>query len=288
MALPTFFVIGAAKAGTTSLHRYLSLHPGIQMAENKEPNFFGGPADGIPYPPRHVSRLEDYEALFDGRIAVRGEASAGYSNHPRRRGVPERIKRLVPEAKFIYVVRDPIARTISHYHDAYAIGKQRRPLAAALDEALADPYSPLTCHSRYATQLELYLEHFELDRIMVVDQADLLADRRSTLSQIFAFLGVQEHFDTPQFDSELYRSDSRRVYPASYWRLVERVVSPAARRVPADLRRSLRRKVEQRFLPRLPAAALDEHRRTVLEELYRDEVDRLRELTGKRFGSWSI
>jgi hypothetical protein len=288
MALPTFFVIGAAKAGTTSLHHYLSQHPEIQMAANKEPNFFGGPENGIPYPPRHVSRLADYEALFDAGVAVRGEASAGYSNHPRRRGVPERIKQMIPNAKFIYLVRDPIARTVSHYRDAYAIGKQRQPLAAALDEALADPCSPLISHSRYATQLELYLEHFDPARIMVVDQAELLADRRSMLSQIFAFLGVRESFDTPEFDNELYRSDSRRVYPASYWRFVERAVSPAARRVPVRLRRSLRSAVEQRALPRLQSVELDSQRRGALEELYRDEVSRLRALTGQPFASWTV
>jgi hypothetical protein len=288
MALPTFFVIGAAKAGTTSLHHYLSQHPEIQMSQNKEPNFFGGPENGIPYPPRRVSRLSDYEALFDERVAVRGEASAGYSNHPRRRGVPERIKAMIPDAKFVYVVRDPVARTVSHYHDAYAIGKQRQPLAAALEQALTDPCSPLICHSRYATQLERYLEHFDAGRILVLDQAELLNERRATLSEVFAFLGVEDGFDAPSFDSELYRSDSRRVYPRSYWRLVERVLSPATRRVPASARRSLRAAVEQRMLPRLQTAPLEDRHRVALEDLYRDEVVRLRALTGKPFASWSI
>jgi sulfotransferase family protein len=288
MALPTFFVIGAAKAGTTSLHHYLSQHPEIQMSANKEPNFFGGPENGIPYPPRHVSRREDYEALFDASVAVRGEASAGYSNHPRRRGVPQRIKRLIPDARFIYMVRDPIARTVSHYQDAYAIGKQRQPLAAAIDEALADPCSPLISHSRYATQLELYLEHFDACRIIVIDQAELLAKRRSTLAKIFAFLGVQESFDTPAFDNELYRSEDRHVYPASYWRFIERIVSPATRRVPASLRRSLRRTVERRMLTQLQSATLDGERRAALEELYREEATRLRALTGEPFASWTI
>jgi hypothetical protein len=287
MALPTFFVIGAAKAGTTSLHRYLDLHPEIQMSANKEPNFFAGPENGIPFPPRHVSRLEDYEALFDARVAVRGEASAGYSNHPRRQGVPQRIKRLVPEARFIYIVRDPIARTVSHYHDAVAIGKQRRSLGEAIDEALRDPCSPLICHSRYATQLELYREHFDAESIMVIDHAELLANRRATLREVFRFLSVAQDFDTPGFDEELYRRDNRRVYPAAYWRLTERVISPATQRVPARVRRALRGALE-RGLPRLEAAALDERRRAALEDLYRDEVARLRELTGLTFATWSI
>lgn len=287
MALPTFFVIGAAKAGTTSLHFYLSRHPQIQMSANKEPNFFGGPENGIPYPPRRVSRLRDYEELFDSSFAVRGEASVGYTNHPRRRGVPERIRQLVPDAKFLYIVRDPIARTVSHYQDAFAIGKQRRPLNEVLG-ALDDPYSPLTCHSRYATQLELYRRTFPPQRIMVIDQAELLCDRRATLRDVFRFLAVDDTFDTPAFDDQLYRSEGRPVYSAGYWHFVERFVSPAARRIPVALRTTARRSLERALLPKLAEQTLDADRRAALEELYRGEVARLRELTGKPFSTWSI
>ncbi len=287
MALPTFFIIGAAKAGTTSLHFYLGLHPEVQMSANKEPNFFGGPENGIPYPPRRVSRLRDYEALFDPSFAVRGEASVGYTNHPRRQGVPERIKHLVPGAKFLYIVRDPIARTVSHYQDAFAIGKQRRPLNEVLG-SLDDPYSPLTCHSRYATQLELYRRAFSPERIMVIDQAELLRDRLATLREIFRFLAVEDTFVTPAFDERLHRSEDRPVYSAGYWHFAERFVSPATRRIPAAIRKSARRRVERALLPKLPTPTLDPDRRAALEDLYRDEVARLRELTGKSFPTWSI
>jgi hypothetical protein len=287
MTLPTFFIIGAAKAGTTSLHFYLDQHPQIQMSANKEPNFFGGPENGVPYPPRRVSRLHEYERLFDPAVAVRGEASAGYTNYPRRQGVPERIKELVPQAKFLYIVRDPVARTVSHYQDSVAIGKQRRSLHEALGD-LSDPCLPLTCHSRYATQLELYLDHFPPESVMVIDQADLLADRRTTLRDIFAFLSVDDTFDTPRFDHELYRSRDRPVYPASYWRLVERFLAPAAQRVPRGLRRSLRSSVERILLPTVEKPTLDDALRTRLEDLYAGDVERLRALTGKTFPTWSI
>ena len=177
-ALPTFFIIGAAKAGTTSMHYYLGLHPQIQMSSVKEPGYFAGPENGRPYPSGRISTLSDYEALFDPSFAVRGEASPNYTFAPVRSGVPSRIKQLVPEAKLIYLVRDPVARTISHHQHTVALGDERRSLAAVLsDLSEADSLAQISM-SLYARQLEPYLAHFERDRIMVIDQADFSTDRR--------------------------------------------------------------------------------------------------------------
>jgi len=286
-ALPTFFIIGAAKAGTTSLYYYLDQHPEIQMSAIKEPNFFSGPENGIPYPAKRISRLDDYERLFDPAFDVRGEASPGYTNYPRRQGVPERIAELVPDAKFIYLVRDPIARTISHYQHLVSIGEEQRSLQEALGE-LTDPCLPLVCHSRYASQLELYLKRFPEDRILVVDQADLLTDRQATLRCIFRFLSVAQGFASARFDHELFRSQERRVYPSTYGRLVERVIAPSMRWIPQGTRRSLRRSVERILWPALPEPALDDGLRAKLEALYAGEVERLRALTGQAFATWSI
>src|SRR5258708_4333366 len=131
MALPTFFIIGAGKAGTSSLHHYLDQHPEIQMSSNKEPHFFAGPENGFPYAMGRVSGLKEYERLFDPAFSVRGESSPGYTSYPRRQGVPERIRELVPDAKFIYLARDPIARTVSHHLHRIAVAGQRPPLSDA-------------------------------------------------------------------------------------------------------------------------------------------------------------
>jgi hypothetical protein len=287
MALPTFFIIGAAKAGTTSLHHYLDLHPQIQMSAIKEPNFFAGTENGTPYPGGRVDRLEEYERLFDPSVDVRGEASPSYTNHPRRVGVPERIKALVPQAKFIYLVRDPIARTVSHYQHSVAVGRERRSLEDALSD-LSDPLLPWTCTSRYASQLELYLPHFPPEQLLVVDQAELLADRQATLRQIFGFLSIDDTFVSSAFEEELYRSRERRVYPAGYEHLLRRVVKPAVQWIPPSVRRLIRRSAEGVLWSPLQAPAIEDSLRARLEELYCDEVARLRALTGKRFPTWSI
>ena len=290
MTLPNFFIIGAAKAGTTSLHHYLDQHPQIQVAAIKETNFFSGPANGLPYPFGRVDRLDEYEALFDPAYEARGEASPSYTNSPRRRGVPERIAALVPEGKFIYLVRDPIARTISHYQMLVAAGKESRSLRAVLDDLRrSDPHAFfLTCQSFYARQLEPYLHHFPQERVLVIDQADLRADREATLRVVFSFLAVDEKFTSAQFEAELFKGNERRAYPRFFIRYVKPAVAGPLRRLPSGVRGSLRRSVERALLPTVPLPELDDRSRAQLKELYASDVDRLRTLTGKTFPSWSV
>lgn len=287
MALPTFFIIGAPKAGTTSLHHYLDQHPEIQMSAVKEPNFFSGGDNGIPFGPDHVDRLEDYERLFDPSVRMRGEASVGYASHPRREGAPERIRQLVPEARFIYLVRDPIARTVSHYKHRVAYEGETRSLREVLGD-LSDPFSFCVCPSLYASQLDRYLAHFPQERVLVVDHADLLADRRATLRRIFGFLSVEDSVDSSQFDEELNTSSEHRMYPPGYTGIGGLALAAPLRRLPPGLRRSLRRSAERVLWRPVQTSSLDDDLRARLAEHYLGEVERLRALTGQSFPTWSI
>jgi hypothetical protein len=287
MTLPTFFIIGAPKAGTTSLHHYLDQHPEIQMSAIKEPRFFALPETGSAELPGRVATRGEYEALFDPAVAVRGESSTDYAAHPRRAGAPARIKQLVPEARFIYLVRDPVERSVSHYRMAVALMGEKRPLGEALRDALSDPASRYVAPSLYATQLELYLRHFAAERILVVDQAELLAERRPTLGEVFSFLAVADEVDAGALEEEKLSSADWRAFPAGYSGFVGRVVSPRVRWVPRGLRRSARGALE-RTLWRPIDTSLDDELRAELEQLYAPEAERLRQLTGMRFASWSI
>jgi hypothetical protein len=287
-AMPTFFVVGAAKAGTTSLHSYLDLHPEIGMSAVKEPGYFAGPANGRPYPPGRISRREDYEALFDSSFQARGESSPNYACAPIRDGVPERIAAAVPEAKIVYLVRDPVARTISHHAHRVALGEQPPGLAAALGGLATPEQTPETCMSLYAAQLEPYLRRFGEQRVKVLDQADLLSDRRRVLRELFEFVQVDPEFDSPEFDREHYRANERRRYPPGYERLVGATLAPRLRWVPKGTRRAVRVGAERLLFRRLAPVAVEDELRERLRELYRPDVERLRALTGKRFSSWSI
>lgn len=287
MARPTFLIIGAMKAGTTSLYHYLDLHPEIQMASVKEANFFSGPANGMPYPTglKRVERLQDYEQLFDPAFAVRGEASPSYTVYPQRRGVPERIKAVVPEAKLIYLVRDPVARAISQYDHHVAYENEQRPIEEALDPL--SPQGRYTSPSFYAAQLERYLRHFPSDNILVVDQADMFANRRAAIREIFAFLKVDDSFYVEQFDREMNTGEELRRYSRSVV-LVRYARTTPLQRLPRGLRVFLRQTVKRATSRPLERSTVSDELRARLQELYVNDTQRLRELTGKAFSTWSV
>ena len=285
-ALPTFFIIGAPKAGTTSLHHYLEQHPEIQMSTFKEPSFFAPPPDHR-NAKLGITRLTKYEQLFDPTWRVRGESSTNYAEYPFRQHVPERIKALVPEARFLYLVRDPIDRTLSHYYHLVSSGGERRSLEV-LSSDLSDPRTPCICASLYALQLELYLKHFSQERMLVVDQKQLMNDRRSALRTIFSFLAVDDSFESSRFDSEFLKGNEHRAYPPSVARFVGRRIHPHAQWVPPPARRFLRRSAERLLFPPLETSMLADDLRLRLAEFYAGDVERLRVLTGMSFATWSV
>jgi hypothetical protein len=287
MALPTFFIIGAAKAGTTSMHHYLDQHPEIQMSAIKETHFFSGPENGFPYTMGRVSELDDYERLFDPAAPMRGESSPSYTGYPRRRGVPERIGALLPHARFIYLVRDPVERAVSHHRHRVAVEGERRSLAEAFGD-LCDPYAALIGPSLYAMQLDRYLNRFPQEQILIVDQADMRANRKAALARIFDFLCVDRNFYCEQYDDELYRTEGRRVYPPGYASFIARRVVPCVRWLPASVRLSLRRAGEQALLPPLQVEPLEDSLRERLQQHFAGDAQRLRELTGQAFSTWSV
>src|SRR5215469_12290659 len=129
MALPDFFVAGAPKAGTTALHAALARHPSLHLSAVKEPKFFltdgpppaqGGPGDARTYR-EHVWRRADYEALFDTAPAgtLRGESTPFYLYNF---AAQQRIRALIPAARLIAVLRDPVERAHSNWAHLWSAG----------------------------------------------------------------------------------------------------------------------------------------------------------------------
>ena len=193
----------------------------------------------------------------------------------------------MPEAKFVYVVRDPIARTISHYKMGVALMGERRSLSEALGD-LSDQRSPYIASSLYGLQMELYLSHFGRERFHLVNQADLLGDRDAAMAGIFDFLEVDADAQLSGLDEELLNSSGWRAYSPRYLKIVNRYLAPAVRWVPRDLRRSVRRRVESVLWPPLKEPVLDDKLLARLKELYGAQADRLRELSGMPFPGWSV
>lgn len=213
---PEVVVIGAMKCGTTALHRYLDEHPDIVMSEPKELNFFFGPdaadhphGDAGTEPTWHTGTwhlgVDWYARQFDAEAPVRGEASPGYTSpdHPE---VAARLARVVPAARLVYLIRDPVERALSQYHHHHRDGAEARPP----ERALFDPDSQYIARSRYYERLVPFLELVPPERIAVVDHEDLLHHRRATLTRLYACLGVDESFWSPQHERRWHVGDAGR------------------------------------------------------------------------------
>ncbi len=190
---PNLFIIGAMKSGTTSLHNYLGAHPGIFMCEPKEPGYFVEELT--------LSRgSEWYLSLFAGAKdeTILGESSTHYTKLPVYRGVPERIARFSEDARFIYVMRDPVQRAISHYwHNVRNLRweAERRDMLTAVKRD-----SQYQAFSDYATQLEPYLKLFGRERIYVMTFESLARAPCETVQAVFRWLGVDDAYVPPALD----------------------------------------------------------------------------------------
>jgi hypothetical protein len=277
--LPNLIVIGAGKCGTSSLYHYLRVHPEISMAAMKELKFF--------VREQNWERGVDwYRSWFaDMSTPVRGEASPQYTKYPALRGVPERMHSVAPDAKLIYLVRDPLERLVSSYVDRYARGLENRRLSDAVTLAPGDPY---TSPGRYYMQLEQYLPYYPLERILVVAQDDLMHRRRASLREIFRFLRVDDSFDSPRFDRMNNPSNTkRRVRGRLRWLPSDPAPAPWGR-LPWKLRARAKRIAYLPLTRPVERPALESDLRDALVEHFAPDAERLRALTGKALDGWSV
>jgi len=207
--LPNAIIIGAQKCATTSLHWYLNEHPDIEAARRKPLGFFVSKENhSIGTLPHTWHRGVDWYAhQCPDRGKVRLESSPDYTNYPHYRGVPERMHSVVPDARLIYIVRNPIERLISHYVHNFAGNIEHQPIEKALAQLEDTPY---VSRGRYHMQLEQMLAYFDLSQILIITQEDLLSQRRVTLGRVFRFLDVEEGFWCKEFDTVRHRSAIKR------------------------------------------------------------------------------
>jgi hypothetical protein len=274
-ALPNLIVIGAQKCGTSGLHYYLSLHPEVSMSRPKELNFFIAERNW----PRGI---DWYTAHFDPSANVRGESSPNYTAYPQHDGVAERMHATVPDARLVYLIRDPLERIAAHWVHNYAKRRERGDLRATLLHS----QTSYVARSRYHMQLEQFLRFYDRDRLLVIEQDELRFDREATLRRVFEFIGVDPDFTHPRFREERHQTARKMRSSRLALRLERASRSRGGRRLPAamwlglDALLPLRRPIPR---PDVRGALGPE----VVAEL-REDAERLCELVGKRYEHWSI
>jgi GT2 family glycosyltransferase len=190
-----FVVIGAMKAGTTSLHQALAAHPEIGMPSRKELDYFST----VQNPSR-----QEYLNLFRWcRGSITGEASPSYAMYPTHGDVARRMAEVIPEAKLIFCTREPIDRMRSHYRHEVLRSRENRPADRALNDV------KYLVPSLYGMQLERYLKYYDPAQIAIVTLSDLWARPDDSLQGIFDFLGVDVEWRDARGIRLVFESSSR-------------------------------------------------------------------------------
>jgi hypothetical protein len=263
-AWPNLFVVGAARAGTTSLWHYLDAHPDVFMSEEKEPNYFSGVSA-----PLARSRLDEgsYLRLFaDTDARYRGEASTSYlcSEEATRR-----IHEASPEARIFISLRDPVDRVLSAHHFRVLYGQEEREAPEIVED---DEYTG----DRYTPNVERWLAAFP-GAVHVLFFEELAADPRGQMRAAYRFLGLDES-PADQLEAERHNPAARARNPVARTLLGSRAAHRAGRAlVPLRLRSRAMSMLTKRNSA-LPDPAVVAN----LTELYREDVAALERLLGRK------
>jgi hypothetical protein len=190
-SLPDFLIIGAPKCGTTSLFQYLCGHPNLKRPTRKEIHYFDENfRRGVAWYRRHFPVVQSPD--------ITGEATTAYLF---AKEAPARAAALVPDAKIITVLRDPVRRVISHYWHNQRRGRVRGDFESYFHEALSPNAERETNQARqfinypvqwgfYKEQIECWFEHFPREQFLFVKFEDLAQNSAKQTQHVFEFLGL--------------------------------------------------------------------------------------------------
>ena len=288
---PNLFLIGAMKSGTNYLRKLLAAHPAIFMCEPGEPSYFVEPRQlrtiWTGMWKRGFWRSEQhYLDLFksSGKATFLGEASTNYTKQPLVTGIVERIELFNPDARFIYIMRDPIERTLSHYWHMVRYHAERRPVLKAIRQD-----SQYIAVSYYTMQLMPYLARFGRDRIEILTYESLVLDPVGVMEWLYRRLGVgSEKVDLSSFVEPEHVTPE--IVRLSYGSGVPRWLrqSPHLRRVlrlaPPSIQTTLRG-VADREVNRQEVDMTDVVE--FLRPIQRRQTEELAQLLGREFPEWT-
>jgi hypothetical protein len=279
--LPNFLIIGAMKAGTTSLYSYVRAHPQVFMPETKELDYF---IDSLNWQKGQAW----YERHFDGAGDARavGEASPHYASGQWAEVASGHIADVLPDARLVYVLRHPLDRMASHHRHAVSEWGWQ----GSLDELILDPARrvELIGTSKYAKQIDRYLARFDREQLCVITSEDLHERRVPTLRAVYAHLGVDPDFVPGDVDAEANRGADHRRQGSAVRNLRDRAAYRAIRRaVPSGVRNLAWRAVTRPPVDAEPSRLSPGMRASVLAEL-RPDLERLRAHLGADFHCWGL
>lgn len=223
LSKPNFMIIGAEKCGTSSLFVYLTKHPQVVPPIEKEIYYFSHR-----YEYGHDWYLAHFPSLNDSKQFITGEASTSYF-HTCHLQTHQRMHQLIPDAKLILILRDPVERTISQYHQRVRLGQERRSLEAAIfselnilktvDDPLkvADKYwhqeSGYLWVSLYYYYLQQWMTLYSPEQFLVLSLNELNQMPEIAMNRVYNFLEISEqqlpHY--PKYNSGSYPNTETQI-----------------------------------------------------------------------------
>lgn len=294
---------GVTKAGTTSLHYYLSQHPDIYMSEVKEPWFFVLHYDkGIAY----------YENTYFSGVKnekVIGEATPGYLDIPNAK---VRIKKYYPDMKFIFILRDPIDRAYSHWQMNRRNSYDSYPFLKAVNEAISllpqtsddlftenrlktffdpnnlDKNNPAReryiTSGFYAEQVKGFIDLFGEEQIKIFLFEDLKQNPTKLLSECIQFLGVDNSIADINLEKQ---NEHRRSLTGTVSQYIgNKNATKLVRMLPKN-QLSFIRKMARPFMKVTKKEAMSEQERAILRDIYKQHNDELSKLIGRNLDHWN-
>ncbi len=208
MPIPDFIIIGAMKAGTTTLYSNLNIHPEIGMTSEKEAHYFSK---------KFEKGYNWYSSLYPESKSFYGDVTPDYSWLHIYPETPKNIHSINPNTKLIYIVRDPIERIISHlHHDLY---RDRLKYSEISTKLFSNPHYIYT--SKYGFQLEGYLNYFDKSQILILDFNSLKDNPKDVINKIYNFIGVINKVHKDEF---LITNTSSQKYLIKYHDLVHSIL----------------------------------------------------------------
>jgi len=278
---PDFLIIGAMKAGTTSLHDYLGKHPDIFTSDPKEIHFFMDDNFKTHSP-------EWYKSLFITDKKISGTSPQNYTklHRPAVKNVPMRIYEHMPKVKLIYIVRDPISRIKSHYAEAQSGGyAPKESLNKYLQNFNNNHYVNT---SMYYFQISKYLKYFKKEQILIIKSEDLLTNRLDTLNEVFRFLSVQEIQDNSLFDYKKNIGSVKQKRSSVGKVLYSKNIQFIRNFFPRKLKDYLNKNkiVNKLSYNSVSNININENLETQIRNYLKPDLIKLEEFTGKDFSSW--
>ncbi len=286
MTKPNFLVIGAMKAGTTSLHWYLKQHPSIYMIP-KQTNFWAINFDeGKPDSRRFkVTSIEAYQDLFRGvtnETAI-GEVSPLYLASPV---APNRIKQYIPDVKLIAILRNPADRFYSHYLMQVRKGKEKRQINQIISDFLLNKDCDPIIYGFYYTHLKRYFKLFKRNQIRIYLFEDFKNNPIEVLQDIFGFLGIEQTFVPDTSYQYGYKGIPKN--QSLYALLASRATVKIRRflgllvseKLMLQFAAHVKRRITTKPQPLLPEA------RQQLTQIYQEDILKLQDLTQRELTKW--